>query len=60
MGIFQALGLGLLILILKSLVPEILSHLESTAIAFLNGAEVSANVASQLASTLPALKHLSP
>lgn len=60
MGIFPAIGLGLTILILKALVPEIFSHIEGTAIAFLKGAELSATVASQLAATLPALHHLSP
>ena len=48
MGILPAVGLGLTILILKALVPEIMSHIETTAIAFLTGAEHSAQAASAL------------
>ncbi|KND50630.1 MAG: hypothetical protein ABA06_04180 [Parcubacteria bacterium C7867-001] len=48
MGILQALGLGLTILVLKASVPEVFSHIEHTAVAFLNGAESSAMAASAL------------
>ncbi|KND50471.1 MAG: hypothetical protein AB202_02335 [Parcubacteria bacterium C7867-007] len=49
MPIFRALGLGILILILQLLVPTIFLQLQSTIIAFLNAAEISATVGSQLA-----------
>lgn len=45
----RAIGLGIGIIVLKLLLPEVLSALEQTALAFLNGALVSANVATQLA-----------
>lgn len=51
MSIFQALGLGVLILVLQSLVPTVLTQLESTTLAFLRGAEVSAVAATYLAAS---------
>ena len=51
MSIFQALGLGVLIIVLQSLVPTVLTQLESTALAFLRGAEVSALAATSLAAS---------
>ena len=51
MPIFHALGLGVLILILGWLVPNVLSELEATVIAFLHGARVSADVAATLAAS---------
>ena len=51
MGILRALGLGLTILVLKSLVPELFSEIEGTALAALHGAKVSFIAASQIAAT---------
>jgi hypothetical protein len=51
MPIFQAIGLGVLILVLKFLVPAIFTEVEATVIAFLHGARVSADVASSLAAS---------
>lgn len=51
MSIFQALGLGVLILILQSLAPAVLTQIESTTLAFLRGAEVSAVAATSLAAS---------
>lgn len=51
MPIFSAIGLGILIIVLKMLVPTIFAALQTTIIAFLSGATVSANVASQLAAS---------
>ncbi len=51
MAIFKAIGLGILILVLQSLVPTIFSQLEATTLAFLRGAEVSASVATGLAAS---------
>ena len=45
----RAIGLGIGIIVLKLLLPGVLSALELTALAFLNGALVSANVATQIA-----------
>ncbi|KND49337.1 MAG: hypothetical protein AB203_02980 [Parcubacteria bacterium C7867-008] len=49
MPIFRAFGLGITILILQLLVPTIFSQLQDTIIAFLNAAEISAYVGSQIA-----------
>ena len=51
MPISRALGLGLAILVLKALAPAIMTHIESTAIAFLSGAETSAQTATSLAAS---------
>ena len=51
MAIFKAIGLGILILVLQSLVPTIFSQLQATTLAFLKGAEVSATVATGLAAS---------
>lgn len=48
MPIFQAIGLGILILVLQCFVPNVLHQLEATTLAFLRGAELSANVATSL------------
>ena len=55
MGIRNAIGLGLLIIILKLLAPSVLSQGVSTTTAFLKGAEVSANVASGYAAQTASL-----
>ena len=49
MSIFGALGLGLTILVLQSLVPAIFNELQETMLVLLNGAQVSIDVATQLA-----------
>jgi hypothetical protein len=51
MPIFQAIGLGMLIIVLKCLVPEILAEGQKTVLAFLHGATVSAEMATQLAAS---------
>jgi hypothetical protein len=51
MPIFQAIGLGILILVLKWLVPAIFVALQTTILAFLHGATVSADIATQLAAS---------
>lgn len=51
MPIFRALGLGVLILVLGWLVPNVLTELEATIIAFLHGARVSAEVAANIAAS---------
>lgn len=52
MAITKALGLGIGIIVLKLLVPEIFSHLEAVIISFLQGAQISATVASDLAASV--------
>ncbi len=49
MPIFQAIGLGILISVLQSQTPAVLHQAESTALAFLRGAEVSATAATSMA-----------
>ncbi len=56
MPIFGAIGLGVTIIVLKTLVPAIFAQLSATIIAFLHGAELSANAASQLAASAQALQ----
>ena len=51
MPLFKAIGLGICIIVLKLLVPQVLSEIENTAIAFLQGAQVSASVAAGLAAS---------
>jgi hypothetical protein len=48
MRIFRAIGLGILIVILGFLVPEVLHEAERTAVLFLRGAGVSATAATGL------------
>jgi hypothetical protein len=54
MSIRGAIGLALLIIFLKLLAPTVLSQGESTALSFLHGAEVSADVASSYAAAAAA------
>jgi len=49
MPIFGALGLGVTIIVLKVLTPEIFSALENVVLTFLHGAQVALDAASQLA-----------
>jgi hypothetical protein len=56
MSIFSALGLAVLIIVLKTLVPSIFAQLSSTIIAFLHGAQVSADIASQLSASAALIK----
>lgn len=51
MPIFQALGLGILILVLQFLAPTVLHQGEATVLAFLRGAEISATTATNLAAS---------
>jgi hypothetical protein len=55
MSIGNAIGLALLIIILKLLAPTVLTHGISTTNSFLQGAEVSAQVASSYAASAAAL-----
>ncbi|CAN5738010.1 hypothetical protein BH11PAT2_BH11PAT2_00210 [soil metagenome] len=49
MPIFRAIGFGLLLIILRIMIPSVLSEGEQTAISFLHGARVSADTMSQIA-----------
>ncbi|MDB5264818.1 MAG: hypothetical protein JWN64_389 [Parcubacteria group bacterium] len=51
MPVLKALGLGVVIIVLKVLTPQIFSELQGTAIAFLHGAHVSADMATDLAAS---------
>ncbi len=51
MRISNAIGLGILIIVLRFLAPLVLSEGEKTVIAFLRGATVSATVATDLAAS---------
>lgn len=47
----KAIGLGIGIVVLKLLLPAVLTEIEHTAIAFLQGARISATVATDLAAS---------
>jgi len=51
MAFTKAIGLGIGIIVLKLLLPAVLTEIEHTAIAFLQGAQVSASVATDLAAS---------
>lgn len=51
MPINKAIGLGISIIVLKILLPDVLVQIEETAIAFLGGAKISADVATDLAAS---------
>lgn len=51
MAFTKAIGLGIGILVLKLLLPDVLTEIEHTAIAFLEGAQVGASVATDLAAS---------
>ncbi|MDB5190287.1 MAG: hypothetical protein JWN49_613 [Parcubacteria group bacterium] len=51
MPIFRAIGFGILLIILRIMIPSVLSEGEQTAISFLHGARVSADTMSQIAGT---------
>lgn len=55
MPIFKAIGLGILILVLQTSAPKVLHQLETTTLAFLLGAEISANAATNLAASTSSL-----
>jgi hypothetical protein len=55
MSIWNAIGLAVLIIVLKLLAPAVLSQGEATFVSFLKGAEVSAQVASGYAAQAAAL-----
>lgn len=52
MPFFQALGLGVAIIVLKLLTPVLFGEVETTAILFLKGAQTSALVATDLAASV--------
>ena len=56
MSFSNAIGLGIAIIVLKLLLPGVLTAIEQTAIAFLNGALVSANVATQIAGSAASME----
>lgn len=51
MPIFRAIGLGIFIITLKLLLPNVLIEGEQTLIAFLQGAQASADIASNIAAS---------
>lgn len=51
MAFTKAIGLGVAIIVLKLLLPGVLTEIERTAVAFLKGATISAEVATQLAAS---------
>ena len=51
MRIRGAIGLGITIIVLRVLAPVIFDAIQQTALAFLNGARLSANVASAIATS---------
>jgi len=51
MAITRAIGLGVLIIVLRFLAPQVLSEAEAVALAFLKGARISAAVATDLAAS---------
>ena len=60
MGIFRALGLGILIIMLGFLVPEVLKEAERTAVLFLRGAGASALTATELIEQASSTQSQSP
>lgn len=60
MSIVKAVGLGIAILVLKTLVPTVFSQLESTSITFLRSAEIGAQTAGAAAASLHALDNERP
>lgn len=59
MPIFRAIGFGVLLIILRIMIPSVLSEGEQTAISFLHGARVSADTMSQIAGTAGSASALS-
>ena len=55
MAIFKAIGFGILLLILQCFLPAVLHQAEATLLAFLRGAEVSANSATTLVASVGTL-----
>jgi hypothetical protein len=51
MGIFKAIGLGIAILVLQWLVPQVFTEIEKTAVLFLQGAQASAITATNIAAS---------
>jgi len=56
MPILSALGLGLAIIVLKTLTPLIFIEIQKTALLFLRGAQVSAGVATDLAASAGSIR----
>jgi hypothetical protein len=53
----QAIGLGMLIIVLEVLVPGIFSELSKTIIVFLHSAQIALAAAGQIASVAGTLSH---
>ncbi len=51
MPIFRSIGFGIFIITMALLLPDVLSQGKKTAISFLRGAELSADVASSIAAS---------
>lgn len=51
MSIFRAFGFGVLLVVMRIMLPNVLSAAEQTAIAFLGGAEASAEAAASIAAS---------
>lgn len=60
MPFFQALGLGVAILVLKLLTPMVFHEIESTAILTLKGAQTGVSVATDIAASAPHARVLEP
>ncbi len=58
MAITRAIGLGVAIIVLKLLLPGVLTEIERTAVAFLRGASTSAEVATGLAASVGSVQIL--
>lgn len=56
MSLSRAIGIGVFIIVLKFLAPDVLSEGTDTAVAFLNGAQVSAAVATDLAASAGSIR----
>ena len=52
MPFFQAIGLGVAIIVLKLLTPVLFSEMETTAILFLKGAQTGARAATELSASV--------
>jgi hypothetical protein len=54
MPIFSAVGLGIFIIVLETLAPALWTTLEHALISLLQGADMSVNIAAQIAGTAAA------
>jgi len=53
---FSAIGFGIMLIILRVLMHPVFVELEATAVTFLRGAQISADVASQLAASAASIQ----